>query len=54
MKGLIFMKRDFRDATLIALAIGTAYGLGVITCIAYEVKLCTEFFAAVKDEKRDK
>lgn len=54
MKGTIFMKRDFRDAALIALAIGTAYGLGVITCVAYEIKLCTEVFAAIKEEKRDK
>lgn len=34
--------KNLRDAAVVVLALGTAYGLGVISCVAYEIKLLAE------------
>ena len=39
-----------RNAALMMLALGTAYGLGIISCVVYEVKLFAEVAAATKKE----
>ena len=39
-----------RNAALMMLALGTAYGLGIISCVVYEVKLFSEVAAATKKD----
>lgn len=37
-------------AAITLLALGTAYGLGIISCVVYEVKLFAEVAAATKKD----
>ena len=48
MKGGDNMSKNFRDAGITLLALGTAYGLGILSCIVYEVKLFVECCEATK------
>lgn len=40
------------NAATIGLALCTAYGLGIISCVAYEVKLFAELCESTKKEVR--
>ena len=36
---------------LTVLALGTAYGLGILSCVVYEVKTFYEMYKELKEEK---
>ncbi len=36
---------------LTVLALGTAYGLGILSCVVYEVKTFCEIYKELKEEK---
>lgn len=42
------MSKNFRDVGITLLALGTAYGLGILSCVVYEVKLFAEVCEATK------
>lgn len=42
--------KSCRNAAVMLLALGTAYGLGIISCVAYEVKLFAEVVSATKKD----
>lgn len=52
IKEVIFMKKNFRDVAVMALALGTAFGLGVLTTVYTEVKLFAEVCETTKKEKQ--
>ena len=41
-------KKNFSDAAVTVLALSTAYGLGILSCVVYEVKLFVECCEATK------
>lgn len=45
------LKKNFRDAAVTVLALGTAYGLGILSCVVYEVRLFVECCEATKKQK---
>lgn len=45
------MSRNFRDSAITLLAITTAYGLGILTAVACEVKMAVEVYKAAKTQK---
>ena len=45
------MLKTLRNVSLTALALGTAYGLGIITCVYLEVKLFAELVDAVNKDQ---
>lgn len=51
VKGVKFMK-NFKDVAVVTLALGTAFGLGVISCVAWEIKMFAECCAACKADKQ--
>ena len=44
-------KKNFRDVAVMVLALGTAYGLGILSCVIYEVKLFVECCEATKKRR---
>lgn len=44
------MSKNLRDAGIALLALGTAYGLGILSCVVYEVKLFAELCEATKKD----
>ena len=40
--------RDLRDGIIIATALGTVYGLGVLSCVYWEAKLFADFYKTSK------
>ena len=47
------MYRNFRDSAITLLAIGTAFGLGVITTVACEIKLAIEARKIKKEQESE-
>lgn len=45
------MKKNFRDLAVMTLALGTAFGLGVLTTVYAEVKLFVEVCEATKTDE---
>ena len=46
----MFKIKDLRDAAVVTLALGTAYGLGVLSCVYWEVKALGEFCNPTKKD----
>lgn len=40
--------KNIRDIAVATLALGTAYGLGILSCVAFEIKLFAECCEATK------
>ena len=49
----IMFKKNFRDIAVTALALGTAYGLGILSCVYYEIKLFVDVCEATKKEEKE-
>ena len=43
-------RKDLRDISVAALALGTAYGLGILSCVYWEIKIFAECCKAVKED----
>lgn len=48
------MGKQFKNVGITALALGTAYGLGILSCVVYEVKLFAMACEATKNDSKDK
>ena len=48
------MSKKYRDIGITVLALGTAYGLGILSCVVYEVKLFAMVCEATKNDSKDK
>lgn len=44
--------KNLRDVGITVLALGTAYGLGIISCVVYEIKLFADVCDATKKDNR--
>lgn len=42
--------KTLRDISITALALGTAYGLGILSCVYFEVKAVAEVLAEVNKD----
>ena len=47
----MFTKKDARDVGVTILALGVAYGLGVVSCVYWELKLIVKYSESNKVKK---
>ena len=47
----MFKGKDFRDVSIAVLALGTAYGLGILSCVYWELKFLATCSNHSKNEK---
>lgn len=48
------LKKDMRDVLIGTLALGTAWGLGVLSCVYFEIKLLTEYRETITEERPER
>lgn len=46
------INKTFRDIVITGLALGTAYGLGVLSCVYFELKVIGEILDATSRDSR--
>lgn len=44
------MKKDLKGLAITAMALGTAYGLGILSCVYWELKLFADICESTKSE----
>ena len=47
-------KKDLRDVAVTVLALATAYGLGILSCVVYEAKMFVDVYTELKKDQKPK